>query len=511
MTVVPRDLQCDIKIRLLTACIVLVLIHLSAPGNAVAGIALDCEGSVRALALQGYNCSCSGGQLVCDGAKTKGSSKASSHGVQMKSMIVGAVFESLLSSLFSPPAISEKNEKEKQIAQQRAAELTARYLADKHANEAAAQAAFDTMMQSYKRLDGGDDVQFKSLSEANLAFKTLDGDLESLAAGARKPFDASSAMKSPHPEPPGNATPFFGDIMPQEDINLLVTPGNDPRVVDLRSAHTYLFEQLENDREKLASPAQADARENSRPMRPPDECRQLAQKLNRFIAQREKFHKTVLLSQDQVLVWENANRNALVNAAKDGMEYFAGIWLDMQKNRGLAADRLRRVYEQKAGEMARDGLDVVEIGARIRRLKLLSDAGSFAGNANNANDWQTFVKDVVSSMVAQLTSSNQEIREMLEDPKIGKFFTTEAPELSALLDIAKISAANKVFGKWVARKVPIIAAVEISTKQLYNATDWYLSFNRISEANNINGKVMESARYLHNKIDAAHLELSQCP
>ena len=240
------------------------------------------------------------------------------------------------------------------------------------------------------------------------------------------------------------------------------------------------------------------------------ECQTLTKRLSGYLDQRNKFHKTVLLAQEQLATWEDANRNALVNAAKDGVEYFAGLYLEVLKNRGLAADRLRGIYERRAAEMARDGLDVKEIEAKIRRLQAMSRIGNFSDVVSSANDWQTFIKDGMSGLINQLTSSNDEIKGMLEDPGMQKYFTADAPELNALLDITKISASNKVLGKWVARKMPLIAMLEISVKQSYNATDWYLSFKRIAEANRINGQVMHAATSLQTRIDDTYLSLRQC-
>jgi hypothetical protein len=92
-----------------------------------------------------------------------------------------------------------------------------------------------------------------------------------------------------------------------------------------------------------------------------------------------------------------------------------------------------------------------------------------------------------------------------------KYFETEAPELNALLDLSKLAASNKVFGKWVARKVPLIAGVEISLKQSYNALDWYLSFKQVAEANGINGRVLDAARGIQKNIDDTALSLRACP
>jgi len=494
--------------RLLTL-VALALTILSLPTKAVAGIEMDCAGSVKALALQGYDCYCSGGQLLCGDFSSGGGGRGGSASVGMKAMIATTVVESLLTAIFAPPVAPAQDAF---AEQQKAAALAAQYLAQKKAKEVKDQVAYERMMQSYKQLEEAGDLSFKTLSISDLTFKTLDGELEDIAAGARKPFDTPAEFKLPPPAATTDATPFFGGTMPLEDIQLLVNPENDSRVVDLRNAKTLVVDSLKNDSEKLAAAASQFVRDNDgQPTAKTPDCQNLAQRLNGYIDQRNKFHKTIIFAQEQLTTWEDANRNALVNAAKDGVEYFAGLYLDILKNRGLAADRLRRIYEKNASEMAQDGLDITEIEAKIARLKAMSAVGPFPDVANRANDWQTFIKDGMSGLLSQLTSSNHEIKEMLEDPRTQKYFVADAPELNALLDISRIAASGKVLGKWVAKKLPIIAMLEISTKQLYNAADWYLSFQRITEANTINGEVTNSARALQKNIDDTYSSLQQCP
>lgn len=492
------------KTVLTYALLVLFQATVAATPKAMAGIEMDCPGSVKALALQGYNCSCSGGQLLCGGSGTGKSHRGGSSAAGMKAMIATTVVESLLTAIFSSP---QNSQKDALAEQQKAAVLAAQYLAQKKAREAQEQAAYEKMMQSYKQLEDAAEVQFKTLSDTSLDFKTLDGDMEALAAGARQPFDTASDFTLPPSESGGNPTPFFGDTMPTEDLQLLVNPENDPRVVDLRKAKTLIVDSLKTEAEQRAATAQP---MDKKPAMTAAECRSLSHKLSGYLDQRNKFHKTVLLAQEQLATWEDANRNALVNAAKAGVEYFAGLYLDVLKNRALAADRLLGIYERRAAEMARDGLDVKEIESKIRRLHTMSRIGNFSDVVSSANDWQTFIKDGMSGLINQLTSSNDEIKGMLEDPGVQKYFTADAPELNALLDITKISASNKVLGKWVARKMPLIAMLEISVKQSYNVTDWYLSFKRVAEANRINGQVYAAARSLQGHIADAHLSLQQC-
>jgi hypothetical protein len=485
---------------LLTVCALL------SPLPAWSGPALDCEGSAKAYALQGIPCTCVNGQIVCNQSSVGHKSKHGSTSGNVKAMFVGALFEGMLTSLFETDTQSAKSQEEALAAQQKAAALAAQQAAAfQRAQEAAFQAQHNKMMQSFKQLDGSQGVAFKNLSDASLAFKTLDDDAETLAANARKPFDTAAEPKQP--------TPFFGDTMPLKDIQLLVNPENDPRVVDLRNATAYVAKNLKNEG---APPAPGttkprDGRADGKPITKAPDCAKLNQKLQGFLTQRDKFSNTINLAQEQLSTWQEANRNALLQAAKDGIEYFTGQLLERMDKRGEAAERLQRIYEKKAAQMAQDGLDVAVIQAKIERLKVFSSAGKIAELTGNINDWQTFIKDGMSALMAQLTSSNQDINGMLDDPRMQKYFETEAPELKAMLDISKLAASNKVFGKWVAKKVPVIAGVELAINQSYNGLDWLLSFKRMTEANKINGKVLHAAKSLQQHIDETSWALQDCP
>lgn len=485
--------------QLLIFCLVL------SPLPVLAGPALDCEGSAKAYALQGIPCTCVNGQIVCD--KPAGGHKARKHGVtsgDINAMVVGTIFQGLLTSMFAPPTTSN-NAQEALAAQQKAAALAAQQAAAlQRAQEAAFQAEHNKMMQSFKQLDGSQGVAFKSLSDASFAFKTLEDDPESLAADVRKPFDTAA-----EPRPP---TPFFGDTMPLKDIQFLVNPENDPRVVDLKNATTYVAKNLKNEGGSSAPASKPhDGKADGKPITKAPDCAKLNQKLQGFLTQRDKFQNTITMAQEQFTTWEDANRNALLNAAKDGIEYFTGQLLEGFAKRGAAADRLQRIYDKNAARMAQEGVDIAAIEAKIQRLKMLSSAGKISELTSNIMDWQTFIKDGMSGLMSQLTSSNQEIHALLDDPELQKYFETESPELKAMLDISTIAGANKVFGKWVAKKVPLIAGVELAINQSYNGLDWFLSFKRLTEAHKINGKVLASAKALQQHIDDTAWDLRDCP
>lgn len=491
------------RVRLFSFCLFLLLVAGATPQCVMAGIEMDCEGSAAAYRLQGIDCTCINDQIVCGGSASKGVGRGLSSSAQLKGMVFGMVFESLLTSLFTTPQASQADI---QAAQQRAAELAWQQEQERQAREAAAQAAYEQMMQSYKMLSNSHQLGYKTISDTQIGFKTLESETELLAAAARSPFDSAPALKAPGS---GGATPFFGDTMPLEDIQLLVNSDNDPRVVDLRNAVTYVADNLAKDSERLAvALLRSASTDTGQPIIEAPDCQKLRKTLQSYVEQRQKFHKTILQSQEQLTVWEDANRNALVNAARDGFEYFAGMFLDVLKDRAEFAETVLQRINAQRDNLIKAGYNIAAYEAKLNRFKTI---GTAADNIAKANDWQTLMKDGISSLVAELTSSNVEIKAMMADPIMQQMFTTEMPRLNLLLDLSKLAASEKVFGKWVARKVPMIALLEISYKQTYNATDWLLSFNRIAEANRINGEVMNAARSLQRHIDETYASLQQCP
>jgi hypothetical protein len=435
----------------------------------------------------------------CPGTATPRRGHSHVRGGDAKGMVVEALFGAILGAALAP---QPDDEDEARRRQEEAAARAAQKLAEQRAQAIAAQAAYDRMMQSYKQLEGAASVGFKNLSSQGVDFKPLGSDLDAQAAEARVPFDIPA---EPAPSPPPGAihepTPFFGDTMPITQIRLLIEPANDPRVVDLRKAKTFVVQSVKQPQDRADQGKPAWTGPNVA------ECRDMQGKLGGFITQQNKFHQTILLANEQVDVWEEANRNALINAAKEGIERFADIYLETLNRRGEAAERLTRSFERNKARMLADGVDVAEVERKIARLRTTAKVGKAAGVITDANDWQTFMKDGMSAVLKQLNASNAEI---FEDPLIQRYLTTDLPELQTLLDLSQIAASAGVFGKWVAKQMPMVAWTSFAINQTYNATDWYLSFQRLADAHRINGKVAEAGRSLQNKIDGTRIALKQC-
>jgi len=488
----------------------ILVCSLSFPLRAAAGPVMDCEGTIQSWILSGY---CRPGEYHCvngQPVRIKSGAKKFDSNQAMKLMVTETILESLLASIFAPnPATTQ----EALAAQQMAAALAAQQAAaEQKALAAKAQAEYEKMMQSYKQLDHTQGANFKLLSDSSLAMKSLDGDAETLAAGARKPFDTASDLKEqPPPVAMGSATPFFGDTMPIDQIRTLVNPDNDPRIVDLRNAVTYVVDSIMNDTSKIEEAIKPyDGVVEGGPVVASPDCVALAKKLRGFINQRNKFNKTILLSQEQYTTWKTANRNALVNAAKEGIEFFTLRFLKVLGKRQDAANRLQRIYENQAARMMQDGVNVADIQAKIARVQRLSSATQIADITAHIRDWQNFLNNYLSAFMLEAKDSNAEIQELFDNPKTARYFSADKPALNALLDITLIVADEKVFGTWLAEKVPIIAATRFAINEIYHATDFYLSLTQVMAANRINGEVMYAAKSLQKHIDDTYVELREC-
>lgn len=145
-------------------------------GPAWAGPELDCEGSAAAYRLQGIPCYCVNGEIVCDQPSGKNKAKHGAGSNDMNAMIMGTLFEALFTSLFT-------NNTAGNASQQEAAAYAAQQAELQKARAAAAQAEFEKMMRSYKKLDNAQYVTYKTLSDSNLGYKSLDDDAEKLAKG----------------------------------------------------------------------------------------------------------------------------------------------------------------------------------------------------------------------------------------------------------------------------------------------------------------------------------------
>ena len=180
--------------------------------------------------------------------------------------------------------------------------------------------------------------------------------------------------------------------MPPEDLQTLLNPENNPDIVDLRDAKKYVDGTTIKDSSGIVVLLrQYEPEGNGKPIIQNPECFKLGQQLKGFTNQRQQFQKTIDLSRNELDIWETANSNALLNAAKDGLEYFTGELLEGLTNRGKAAERLQQIYNKNSKQMAGEGINIAGLQSKIDQLRAMSSAGKIAELATDINEWETFI------------------------------------------------------------------------------------------------------------------------
>ncbi len=169
----------------------MIVFFLALSGLSAAGPAIDCEGSAKAYRLQGIPCNCINGQIVCstpskklsEGSLKKGHSSQNRMKLQMMQSVTDEIANAFIRWINGPtPQDRQQAQQEAAIAAQQEAAIVAE---NKRIKAAEAQAQHDAMMTSYKQIDVSHEVTLKPLPDSDMAFKTLNGGMESLAANAR--------------------------------------------------------------------------------------------------------------------------------------------------------------------------------------------------------------------------------------------------------------------------------------------------------------------------------------
>jgi hypothetical protein len=109
----------------------LLAISMLSPMLAVAGVALDCDGSAQAYKLQGIPCDCVNGQIVCDQSSGKSLMKSSnkSSSSSVNKTIKLQVFQSVLDAVFLGTQDSASSQEKQEAQRQQQLQRTQKELA----------------------------------------------------------------------------------------------------------------------------------------------------------------------------------------------------------------------------------------------------------------------------------------------------------------------------------------------------------------------------------------------
>jgi len=114
----------------------------------------------------------------CPYYSSSNSSSSSSSGISLENSVKMQLASSLAGAffgiLFNENSKSNQQAIEQQQQQQQAVMLAQRAAEEKRINDSIVQIKFEKMMQSYKRLNDANNIQYKSITTSSLQFKSLD-------------------------------------------------------------------------------------------------------------------------------------------------------------------------------------------------------------------------------------------------------------------------------------------------------------------------------------------------
>ena len=440
---------------------------------------MDCEATVASWKLShpNLNCRCVSGKPVCDQQST--GSGGGSYGGSFEQQMMQGIIQGLFQGLFSEDreAAAREQERQRQLQLQREKEEREREIARQKE------------LEQLKR-------NLKGFSSDRLALKT-------------------------DPVQPGG-TPFFGQDVTPRGIQTLLDPENDPVIVDLRNANNYISENIEREKSlKVQSLKHDDPKGDGEPISkglPEDYCKKLQTKLDGYINQREKFQKTINLTQSELNVWMEKNNEALRNAAIDGAELLLGNLINKIKLRNQTASNIKERLKPYENKLRAKGVDVDDYKKRLdKRIfnyeHLTKDVKKFQNAV--AND--AYIRDVFQASAEKIAETNADYSAVLNDPVVKECLNDSGyPIVDAAQSLAgealDLAFETRILNKLLVfdNKLPYVKYAQFAVDQAYNATDWVLSFKRICDLHNVSGKETEAAYAIQHKINETRNLMRDC-
>lgn len=440
----------------------------------------------------------------------KSSSVSSSSG-SMEMMVTSTILQSLFSSIMqSDQKKKQAEEQQKLLLQQQAQLLKQKQLAEqKRLKDSVDKVTYDKLMQSYKLQQGAE----------KLGFKKLDGDMETLSKNARNQFDGASLGISNINSAGG--TPFFGTKMDSVQIKTLINPDEDSIIKDINDADIFIKQNKISDSAKVASlktDSTAKKAEATGEKKSAAECEKLKLRLNNYLLQRDKFHKVIQTTHQDLNEWKKKNNDAMWNAVQTGFDLAFSKFLDKIAVRSAQAENVKDRLLKFQDVLRTKGVDVdtyLEVlNTRIfTAANLAKDVSTF----KDAADYDAFFRDAMQSGVSKLAETDTMYQIILNDAAVkntlneGGFVELDALQFGVGKVFEKMLSSNFLKNlKGFSNKIPYVSYAQFVVDQTYNALDMYLSYQQIIQLREVAGQETRAAMSQQMSIDKTIDELKNC-
>lgn len=464
-----------------------------------------CNRSSAQISASGHASSCP--YYVAPKKTVSGISPSYSNSMQM--MVTSTLIQGIFSGIFnSSQQQKQKEQQQKLLAEQQKIKAAAEAALQKKIKDSIDLLNYNRLMSSYKLLQGG---------SVGLNMKKLDGDMEVLRAGAASQFDGGIQVKDTVTISGG--TSFFGTRMDSAQINTLLEPEKDTVIADINNADLFIRENKKADSVRQARAADSAARNATKDIsKKSPECDKLQTRLNNYLTQRDKFHKTILTTQKDLAEWKQKNNDALWNAATSGFELMFSKFLANVSLKGIQAEdiRLRLLKHEEA--LRAKGVDFDKyLGVLNQRIFNANNLAKDVSEFKDAVEYDAFFRDAVQIGASRIAETDTVYRQLLQDTTVkqmlndGGFVEVDAGQFAAGKTVEKILASNFLKNlKGFSSKIPYVTYAQLATDMIYNATDWWQSYQRIKQLREVSGQETRAAMSLQMNIDKTLDQLKGC-
>lgn len=464
----------------------LLVFSLFLPQWAMAGPGLDCKGSEEAYRLQGIPCRCINGKIVCD----QPSGKSTSHSVNnaVKLQLFQGLLDAVMQGTENNATLQQQQEAKHQYdLQRKQKERELEFNRQKNFAEKK-----DKLLGTLKGAGTGKLVDFKN----------LDGDAEAMRKAAGDPFDQSADTAAKAKVSAG--TNFFGTKLSEPEITTLMESKNDPIIVDLSKANTFIVQNLKQNETAIKK---LQKQKTQRPA-----CKEIIAKYNRQVDDMKKFQKQIEFTQSQLDEWRQKNDAAFWNAVIDGASFAIGEYFDYLKETRKGAENVKHNLElietKLINEKVYTPAQIAGLKKKLNVRMAEHTMAKYSSDFSNITDYFDHVKNTIQSSVAEIGKTDADIKEFLSNPKVREYLseypTTDAAQFVAGKYI-KALLEKKGFTKY-----SYVSIAQLAVNTVYNATDMYLSYKNICTLRNASGKEFAAVRHIQSQISNTYRKIVEC-
>ncbi len=370
--------------------------------------------------------------------------------------------------------------------------------------EALAQELHDKLMALYKKPPGYQDVTAKTLpgGKNDLTPKTFDGDKGDYMY---KGVNADNSFNNPN--------------LTQQDIQTLIVPDNDVVIIDLKTAGELIVKDMKMNGEKISSLKLPSPDANGEPIFQKPDCNEMKTKLGGYLKNQSDLNKTITLTTQQLSEWKEKNTKALWAAAEGGANFLFGKFFEHLTESRKNAMNIKQWLINFEKPMKAKGIDVDGYINLLDTKVINYTISNWTNNFSKTMDWASAVKDGTQSLAEYFAKTNTEVAEIINNPAVKLFLNEGDSKLEAgTLGISEATAKNlntalvlsKTAANFLTIVNPVASLTQFSIDQIYNATDWILSYRLILQNNSVQKKESEAVIFIQKKINDTLDLLKNC-